>query len=615
MPRSFNGTDSRIILAPAGAQNLAGGPITVATFCKFSDVSDGGLLIARDSGGASKWGLAVSSGDYYQIGASITFAGIPCSTAEGWQLSGMSKASGTVAPRGHKYVCGTDAWTHVNSSSTSANAGAPGSGGSIELGRLEEYGEYFNGDMAWAAIWDRVLTDAEFEALAFGWWQVLASGPVSAVDLSQHATTQAVVDSVGGCNQTSQLNAGVSTLSVPSFGFGVRSRMLSHPTETAVNTGDTAVGGVVAVATSSSSSALAKADTAIGGVVGVVGDPATSGVGIQSDATGAGPLPSSAVATSTVNSGSVATGGIVWIAGAPAEGSGAKEEAAIGGVVSVPSSVSASAGETASIAVGSSVSSLPPSSAQGAIDLATTVVGGGGWLTSSVVVSGAEDSDTAVGVSLVSVVSGSGQSTYESESTVVGSGPWVATGSSASIGDRADGVLPESLWPQGGPAASEMAGPGAQDRADTVVGSGLAVLGVSVSTEMSYASTARGSGPWLTPSGAISSFGLASAAVGDGVWPSGSSTVSVIGQSHAVVGGVAAWSAGASVYIALDNVVSAVGCGGWPFGSTAFSAFSTGQPLSVDWYAYLDPVQVTAEIAPMAIHAGVDPLSVHSDLD
>ena len=96
-------------------------------------------------------------------GAAQVNSGVTFTDTDGWALVGAHKASGTSAVVGHKYVYSTGVWTHAGSAT--AVDGAAVTGGNI-LGNNNGFASSWQGDLALAAIWGRVLTQGEIEALA-----------------------------------------------------------------------------------------------------------------------------------------------------------------------------------------------------------------------------------------------------------------------------------------------------------------------------------------------------------------------------------------------------------------------------------------------------------------
>jgi hypothetical protein len=131
------------------------------------------------------------------------------------------KASGTVAPRYHKYVMNTGAWTHSTGATTLGAGTTPGASGTWRFGQWQTT-DFANGSMAAAAAWSgRNLSDAEAESLAGGftaWWSL---NPGAFWMFDQSVTTQAVADLTGnGANQSAITGTTVVLDGLPAFSYG-----------------------------------------------------------------------------------------------------------------------------------------------------------------------------------------------------------------------------------------------------------------------------------------------------------------------------------------------------------------------------------------------------------
>ncbi|MEV8636873.1 hypothetical protein AB0395_35045 [Streptosporangium sp. NPDC051023] len=222
MPRTFNGTSDNL-RASIGAFSSATAFGTMACIYKINSAKLQGLLGTYTSAGAVTWALELDAAGVMQGGNDSGASNGPTvSVADGWCIIAYGKASGTVAPRYHKYVLSTGVWTHSSGASTLANGTTtPGASGGWRFGQWQTV-DFAAGTMAAAAAWTgRTLSDVEVETLAGGLtaWLSLAPGGMWVFD--QHATTQAVVDLTGnGANQTTVTGTTVSLDGVPGFSHG-----------------------------------------------------------------------------------------------------------------------------------------------------------------------------------------------------------------------------------------------------------------------------------------------------------------------------------------------------------------------------------------------------------
>lgn len=225
--RTLDAIDDRITLS-IGACGVAFGPGTIAAICKSAADQATNDIMALMIGSSNSGGTGcrfrvlgtTQLADLKLGGSSASAPTIKLLTAEGWCLLAVTKATGTVAPRFHKYVFSTNTWTHENSSTSIANNSAPST--TVTIGANVAAQDFFGGDIAIEGFWNVVLADAQIESLAYNlnaWWA--PAQPKGLWLLDQAATTQKVVDlSGGGANESAITGTAVGTSSVPVFGYG-----------------------------------------------------------------------------------------------------------------------------------------------------------------------------------------------------------------------------------------------------------------------------------------------------------------------------------------------------------------------------------------------------------
>jgi hypothetical protein len=190
-----------------------------------NDTADNAIVEMLSSGGSNTRGLGLMDGDSSiaaYIGSTQRVATATTLTrAMGWGCIGWTKATGTVAPRIHKYLYGTNVQTHANATTTAAN-GTAATGGTLRLGSFQTGdGIFLDGDIAVVGIWNRVLSDVEVENLPFSLQAWFASAPSWLVVLDQDAVGQKVRDLTGGgSNETGRTGTAVTAQSVPVFTYG-----------------------------------------------------------------------------------------------------------------------------------------------------------------------------------------------------------------------------------------------------------------------------------------------------------------------------------------------------------------------------------------------------------
>lgn len=222
MARNFAGAD----YVRCGIGNLATiTGSTMAAIVRRTSINTFDTIVGCEHAGSAIPRVTMMLGDVTYTNRLLWLTGgnardIPLSVldTDGWCLVAAKKATGSAIPRGSRYVYATNTWSHANAASTVTDSSDTAD--RVNLGTWYAAGYEFVGDIAIAAAWKRVLTDAEIEQLAFSLpaWQ--NSMPDGAWLLDQSLTTQNVIDWSGnGANQTSVTATAVSTSSVPGFGY------------------------------------------------------------------------------------------------------------------------------------------------------------------------------------------------------------------------------------------------------------------------------------------------------------------------------------------------------------------------------------------------------------
>lgn len=224
MARTLDGVDDRIRCSPGALSNYTFG--TVLLVMRRDSTAWNGLVVGHDGGGTSLWGLelgpsaGVDNRLFYLSNGNSSKSTFTLTNADGYVLAGGGKATGTAAPRMHKYVYSTNTWTHEDGDTALANN--TGTTAVVALGDWE-LSDFLAGDIAVAAVWKRQLTDAEVEALAHSLTAWYASAPDALWVADQVATSMAVPDLTGGgANQSSITGTTVAATSAPlGYGFEV----------------------------------------------------------------------------------------------------------------------------------------------------------------------------------------------------------------------------------------------------------------------------------------------------------------------------------------------------------------------------------------------------------
>lgn len=220
MARTFDGVDD-VVTVGLGACGFTG-DLTLAAIVKLLDDDATDRCIVGLGNSSNRPALQLHGTSRLitlRYGGNNLQQTLAATSADGWVLVAATKATGTTAPRFHKYVFSTGTYTAENDATTTAtDATAPVTSnliGNRSGTRL------FEGDIGVVGAWNAVLTDAQIESLAFSLQAWFALQPKALWLLDQDAVGQAVLDlSGGGANQTAITGTAVATSSVPVFGYG-----------------------------------------------------------------------------------------------------------------------------------------------------------------------------------------------------------------------------------------------------------------------------------------------------------------------------------------------------------------------------------------------------------
>lgn len=215
--RTFDRVDDNITLA-LGSLGFAFGPGTIAAIVRRAADSSATETVfkAGVSSVGAQYGIHITSANRIQLQCGSTglgVVGLNLATAEGWCLIAATKATGTVAPRIHKYVFSTATWTHTDSASTVANSGTPTT--SARIGATHTPGAFFGGDIGILGVSNTVLNDAAIEALITGEAAWDSAGFVAKWMLDQASTATAVDDDIGAAEQTAITGTSVTVTNIP----------------------------------------------------------------------------------------------------------------------------------------------------------------------------------------------------------------------------------------------------------------------------------------------------------------------------------------------------------------------------------------------------------------
>lgn len=226
--RAFASGDS-VTLSVGGLAGAGTGALTYAAIVKRTSSADQLIVGFKDSAGALQSGLVINgAADSNQVGlqgnTGGALAAISFATTDDWVLVAITKATGTTAPRGHKYLYSTPTWTHTDSAATVANQSSI-SGGSVRIGAsgAASYNTALTGDIAVVGVWDgTALSDANIETLELDLQSWMNLSPTALWRLDQASTSTNINDlTAGGSNQTALSGTSIDLSTPPGFDWAL----------------------------------------------------------------------------------------------------------------------------------------------------------------------------------------------------------------------------------------------------------------------------------------------------------------------------------------------------------------------------------------------------------
>lgn len=235
MSLTFTGTANLVFTADP---NTLGGGSTVMLVFKNNQAIDGTSHLAiafQNTANATRLGLRYSNGLGEQLGYTTSVGTLYAPTitipsTESYVAVAVSKVSGVTAPRFHKYVYATGVASHENAGATAADGVAIGAGGTMRLSGNNNGAasgtSHTPGIYVAAAMFDRVLSDSEFESAAQSLSALKALAPNWGLWVFDHAITgQSDEFFIGSTYSTLPVSNGVSsatsiTSEGPPFGYG-----------------------------------------------------------------------------------------------------------------------------------------------------------------------------------------------------------------------------------------------------------------------------------------------------------------------------------------------------------------------------------------------------------
>jgi hypothetical protein len=135
------------------------------TICELNAASDDAISFFIDGDHAAQHSL------YNGTGGGVSNSGTSTVSANGWQIVGVSKATGSATPRFHRFPWTTGVWNHSNGSAALPDPALTVTDVRVGSDHFNGANTSFSGDIAavmFAPKW--AATDSEFERLASGNW-------------------------------------------------------------------------------------------------------------------------------------------------------------------------------------------------------------------------------------------------------------------------------------------------------------------------------------------------------------------------------------------------------------------------------------------------------------
>ena len=348
MARAFGGADI-IQFSVGGLVGIGSSGHSLWAICRRS--ADGSWhtpISIETSGGSSKLAMQFSDTNRIQliIGSSNKDTTVAINSSDGWVLAGVSRASGSSVPRGHKYVYSSNTWTHTDAGAATGGDSTDLTGGRVQIGQWQNT-DRFNGDILKVGAAKRALADAEWELLPFTLLASLGMAPDGLWLLDQSATSQAVADLTGlGANQTSLTNTSVSTNSPPVWNYGAGGLIVVGQAGGAADAAATPA--AVAATASLPPATISAGSTEMPAAIAAAAALPAASVSAGSTRTPAAITAAAAVPSAAISAGSTATpaaaAAVVAFPAATVSAGSATAPAAVAAVVALPSAlVSASA--------------------------------------------------------------------------------------------------------------------------------------------------------------------------------------------------------------------------------------------------------------------------------
>lgn len=206
LARRFSAGDSSEIRCATGSCNIPWG--TIACYVRRTQTESSEQWIANYSSANTLTGAKLGmepgvDGNNPRGWTTNTHATFNLAPGDGWAIVAMTKATGVVTPRAHGYIGGS--WQHADTDATAGDA--PTTTATVRFGVIVHGLGWTPFDIAAAAMWDVVLSDAQIEELSptslQAWYDNTGGTPVGLWGFNQASTATPLEDLTGnGADET-----------------------------------------------------------------------------------------------------------------------------------------------------------------------------------------------------------------------------------------------------------------------------------------------------------------------------------------------------------------------------------------------------------------------------
>jgi hypothetical protein len=207
----FDGTDDYIQFSVGGVSSSGAYTVAIAAKITADDTAFRDLIAWEFEGNASLGFENASPARlnvYGGSGPNVATSTFTCPASDGWCIYAWSRANGG-GGKLHKYVWGTDTWTHESNATVIAADAA----GRITIGANDGPSQYLDANILIAAWWNSELADGTIETLVDGRPAWVAASPVECWRLD---TLSSISSLTGSSTESTRVGTTLDTDDAPS---------------------------------------------------------------------------------------------------------------------------------------------------------------------------------------------------------------------------------------------------------------------------------------------------------------------------------------------------------------------------------------------------------------